>query len=128
MVIITVVCLVLGLGTGVIAAQPVSDMLLENQLEQIEPESNSFGGGGMPGGGGGMMRTAGGGGMGGRTMMFGGTGMTSAEALSEMDVSLNVMSILQIIFVSLLLAIVASIVGIIHVTRYEPIKILSDRT
>jgi putative ABC transport system permease protein len=45
-----------------------------------------------------------------------------------MNVNLSAMAILQIIIVSLVLAISASIVGIIHVTRYEPIKILSERT
>jgi len=123
MVIITLVCLVVGLGIGVMAAQPVSDMLLESQLQNIEPaQDNSPMGqfGGRMGGMGGMMGRMGG--------MFGGVSGTQAEALQEMDVSMSTTSIIQIILVSLMLAVVSSIVGIAHVTKYEPIKILSNRT
>jgi putative ABC transport system permease protein len=130
MVIITLVCLVAGLGAGVAAAQPISDMLLENQLQQIqnEPAQDSnqtvqFGNfGGMAVG-----RGAGIGGMGGMGGIFGG-GNTPAEALRSMDVSMSAAAVGQIILVSLILAVVSSIAGIAHVTKYEPIKILSDRT
>jgi putative ABC transport system permease protein len=116
-VTITAVCLILGLGTGIAAAQPISDMLLENQLSQIESDDNNtaFGPRGMT------------------TVMGqrigGGPGIGSpAEALKEMDVSLNVLTIAEIMLVSLALAVLASIAGITHITKYEPIKILSDRT
>lgn len=117
MIMITVVCLVIGLSTGIVVAQPVSDMLLDSQLQQIESQNDNTG----------FM-----GGMGGRTMgmntiRIGGAGTSPAEALNEMDVSMSVATIGQIILVSLLLAIAASIVGITHVTKYEPIKILSER-
>jgi putative ABC transport system permease protein len=95
-------------------------MLLENQLDQIEPADNNFGGMG----GTGMIRATT---VGGGPMRIGGMG-TPAEALKEMDVNMSVQTIGQIILVSLLLAIVSSIVGIAHVTKYEPIKILSERT
>jgi len=123
-VMITLVCLILGLGSGIAIAQPVSDMLLDNQLKQIESESGNnnmmaYGPGGN------VMRGAGVGGM----RMIGGPGMNSpAEALKEMDVSIDIFTVCEIILVSLLLAIIASIAGIAHVTKYEPIKILSDRT
>ena len=127
-VMITLVCLVVGLGAGIVVAQPVSDMLLDNQLQQIEPQTQdnptvqfgNFGRGGMGGavrGIGGMVGGA-----------FGGILDTPAEALQSMDVSISAVSIGQIILVSLILAIVSSIVGIAHVTKYEPIKILSERT
>jgi putative ABC transport system permease protein len=118
---IAVVCLILGLGTGIMAAQPISDMLLQNQLEQLESESGdtAFG----PG----VMRPIGGAAVMGAKI--GGSGMRSpAEALKEMDVNLNGLTIVEIICISLLLAIAASIAGITHITKYEPIKILSDRT
>ena len=123
MITITLACLVLGLGAGIAAAQPVSDMLLENQLEQIA-EQNSGANNMAFGPMGGAIRTvsaAGG-------MRIGGpANMSAAEALKEMDVSLGGATILQIISVSLALAAAASIAGIAHVTRYEPIKILSER-
>ena len=119
MVMITLVCLVVGLGAGAVIAQPVSDMLLDNQLQQIEaePQSEMFGGmgRGIRIAGGGMMRS------------FMGND-TQAEALQSMDVSMSAASIGQIILVSLMLALISSIAGIAHVTKYEPIKILSERT
>jgi putative ABC transport system permease protein len=122
-VTITLVCLILGLGAGIAAAQPVSDMLLENQLEQIEEENaNNMQGFGRSGRNGAQVVT-------GTAFRVGVPigNMTPAEALKEMDVSMSVSAVAQIILVSLLLAVMSSIVGIVHITRYEPIKILSDR-
>lgn len=117
-VMITVVCLAIGLVTGITVAQPVSDMLLENQISQIESENNNPGGAmGIQGG---AIRTY--------SMSVRPGGAAPAEALKSMDVSLNISTTGQIILVSLLLAILASLAGIAHITKYEPIKILSDRT
>ena len=121
MIIITVLCLVLGLGTGIAVAQPVSDMLLENQLQQLEEQNQNnnmpFG---SSSGGARAVRAVG--------MRVGGVAESPAEALKEMDVSLNITTVFEIILVSLGLAVTASVMGITHVTKYEPIKILSDRT
>ena len=43
------------------------------------------------------------------------------------DVSINVLSALQILVVSLLLATIAGVVSISQITKYEPIKILMER-
>ena len=120
MITITVICLVLGLGAGIVTAQPVSDMLLANQIQQIEEQNNNNSMAYGPGGN--VMRTQAVGGM-----RIGGLGGSPAEALKEMDVSLNFITVAEIILVALLLAVTASIMGITHVTRYEPIKILSER-
>ena len=129
MVILTLVCLILGLGTGVVAAQPITNILLEQQVEQLEANNNNMNNpmGGM-GNRGGNARMPSGGGM--RVGGFDrfGMGGSSAEALKEMDVSMSILTIMQIIIISLLLAVISSIVGITHVTKYEPIRILSDRT
>ena len=122
-VTVTAVCLILGLVVGIMVAQPVSDMLLEGQLRQIEEQGQdnnmmAYGPGGMT-----RMNTAG-------AMRIGGPmggSMTPAEALKKMDVSLSLLTIGEIIAVSLLLAVAASMAGIMHITKYEPIKILSDR-
>ncbi|MCL1794145.1 MAG: ABC transporter permease [Oscillospiraceae bacterium] len=122
---VTVFCLVIGLCGGIVAAQPVSDMLLENQLKQIEEQNtgNTM----MYGPGGNVMRSASS--MG--AVRIGspiGSGGTPAEALKEMDVSMGAMTMAEIVLVSLLLAMMASGAGIMHITKYEPIKILSERT
>ncbi|WMT39639.1 ABC transporter permease [Paenibacillus sp. D2_2] len=45
-VTITCFCLVIGLGIGTVAAQPVSDMLLQNQAEAAESSTSQGAGGG----------------------------------------------------------------------------------
>ena len=119
---ITLACLVTGMAAGILTAQGVSDMLLENQIMQIEePE-----GGNTVFGPGGPVRI----GQGGNVAMgarIGGDMGAPAEALREMDVNMDLATGAEIALVSLFLAVAASVAGILHVTRYEPIRILSDR-
>lgn len=104
MLVITGICLVLGLGVGSVAAQPVADSMLQNQIEQTKDD---FGGGDMA--------------------VIGSDNSTESEALSELKVSLSTDAVLQIALISLALAGVSSIVGILYITKYEPMKILSER-
>jgi len=115
MLIITVVCLVLGLTVGTVVAQPISDTLLAAQIENITPIEEVTQQGGMLGG------------LGGRLSQITGGNQASAEPLSELDVSLGATTILQIIGISLLLATVAGVVSTLRITKYEPIKILMER-
>ena len=129
--IITMACLILGLGVGIATAQPVSDMLLQGQVDAIASQNNN--GGFMPGGGQGPQMIMGSGNSirgAGPVTTFGGQRYdpSSALQLKEMDVAFGWDTTWQIIAISLLLAGFASIVGIRQVTRYEPMKILSDRT
>jgi putative ABC transport system permease protein len=41
MLVITVICLILGLGIGMVASQPVADSLLASQIELAEENSNT---------------------------------------------------------------------------------------
>ena len=109
MVAITAVCLVLGLGAGTLAAQPVTDTLLARQIEAAESAVQA------PTQGGGMM------------MMAGAQTTAAPQALSEIDVSLSGGTMAQIALIALLLAIISSAVGIASITKYEPIKILMER-
>ncbi|MCL2513426.1 MAG: FtsX-like permease family protein [Oscillospiraceae bacterium] len=114
---IAAVCLVLGITAGIFASQPVSDTLLERQVAAIAEEDAAqsaqnanrpmigmtIGGGRAPGAG------------------------TDAKPLENMDVSLSIVTILEIIAVAVLLASVSGIVSISRITKYEPIKILMER-
>ena len=117
MAILTAVCLVFGLGIGTVAAQPVADNLLRRQpvgSYETAPQSNQmvF----APGGGGGVRQLT----------AFGGTEPDELP-LSEITVRLGLYTLLQIAGIALLLGVVASTMGIISITRYEPIKILTER-
>ena len=102
---ITAVCLIIGLGVGAAVAQPVSDMLLQEQIAVAEQSDNS-----------------------GTGMYFAGTqGDTNAKPLTALDVSLNLKVVALIILISLVLVIISSVTGISNITKYEPIKILMER-
>ena len=106
MLVITAVCLVLGLGIGAIAAQPIADSLLEEQIA-IAKEGPNYGG--M------IMATPIG-------------GDPAGEALSEIDVHLSGEAVVQITLIALFLTLISSIGGILYITRFEPMKILSERS
>ena len=117
---ITCFCLVIGLGVGAVAAQPVSDIILKTQVEAAQ-SSTPVGPDGRPvppgavisgsaAGSAGLVRDA-----------------SSARPLSEMNISLNLITVLEIIGISLLLASLAGLVSISKITKYEPIKILMER-
>lgn len=111
---VTCLCLVIGLAAGTVAAQPVSDMLLQNQAETAQ--SNAAQGAMMMGPGGMQLGGA----------QLGGA-QTSANPLSEMKISLDFVTISEIIAISILLASFAGFVSISKITKYEPIKILMER-
>ena len=107
MISITCVCLCIGLTVGTLIAQPVSDMLLAGQIEAATT-------GGFPAGA--IPSTD-------ASSLLAG----SLSTLDQLDVSLSVNTILQIIGISLLLASIAGFAAISKITKYEPIKILMER-
>jgi len=101
--VITLICLLIGLGAGALASQPVSDMLLQGQT--VTESANS-----------------------GTGMYYAGTQTDfNAEPITELNASLNLKSAAMIALISLLLVLVSSLTGISYITKYEPIKILTER-
>ncbi len=111
MLIITCICLVVGISSGTVAAQPVANILLDNQVVAAELAESKASTGGP------------------KMVIVGGkpAKTTNAEPLDNMDVSLGLDTIGEIIAISLLLASVSGIVSIGKITKYEPIKILMER-
>ncbi|QUH19467.1 FtsX-like permease family protein [Alkaliphilus sp. B6464] len=110
MLIITCLCLLLGLGAGSLAAQPITNALLANQIEAAEAVGNAQGNGG------GMMMP-----------QLSSSSSNNAEPLSNIDISLAPNTIIQIIALALLLASLAGFASVGRITKYEPIKILMER-
>jgi putative ABC transport system permease protein len=108
MLLITAACLVIGFSVSSVVSQPVADSLLENQIKIAEQTKNS-----------------------GFTAITQSTdpfaGQKNNTPLSELDVTLGWDAALQITMIALLLAVISSIIGIIFITRYEPMRILSER-
>ena len=109
MLVVTGICLILGLGIGAVAAQPMADSLLANQVKLAEEgKSENY-----------TEWTS--------TGLWETPDTTDAPPLSKLQVKLSSDAIMQIILISLALAGASSIVGILYITKYEPIKILSER-
>ena len=108
MVFITLFCLIIGIGVGSLAAQPVSNALLTQQIENAqkikEADSGYF------------MRQIG-----------GDARAVDDNPIDEINVSLGMDTVLQLIIISLLLASLAGFAAISRITKYEPIKILMER-
>ena len=112
-VALTCICLLLGLTIGSIAAQPVSDILLQAQVAEADSQTPAGSGGPQ------TIRAMGG-------MRIGGS-FSEAKPLDEMDVSLGLAALGQITLVAVFLSSLAGIVSISRITKYEPIKILMER-
>lgn len=114
--VITFVCTFVGFFVGYFVSQPVSDVLLDQQISvtqetQYGPGGNfNFNGGNIPSGND-MQQQA----------------RPGTEALSEMKVSFDFTTILEIFAIAILLGAVPTIVSAVRITNYEPMKILSDR-
>jgi len=132
-VAITALCLVLGLVIGGFAAQPITNILLDQQVEAAEQAQNSAmqampGGPGGSGGSGPVMIQAVQGG--GPVTSGPGPGFmaqTSAERITSIDVSISLTTILQMIAIALLLTSIAGLIATRMITKYEPMKILMER-
>lgn len=96
------ISLAVGLSIGSLSAQPISNILLQGQLD-AQKEASS-----------GMVSVA----MG---------ASSSAPPIEKLDVFLSGDAVLGIILIALLLGAVSIGIGIIYIMRYEPRKILSER-
>ncbi|WP_252238498.1 ABC transporter permease [Clostridium sp. VAP51] len=105
---VTVICLGIGIGVGSIVAQPVSNTLLQKQIasqkEAQNKPTNEF-----------MITTG------------NSNGETDLETISEIDVKLNGKALLEVTGIALLIVLLSSAVGVSYITKYEPRKILTER-
>ena len=138
--VITMIAVILGAGIGAVSSVPVTNALLEGQVEsqnsqqsQIEQNFGRPGdfGGGFPGGNMGGMP----GGMpsdlpddiGGGKNPFGDMFEGAANYITEVDSAMNLTVVFQMIGVGLLLTLVASAASVLFIMRYDPLKILVNR-
>ena len=137
--VITMIAVILGAGIGAVSSVPVTNALLEGQVEsqnsqQSQMEQN-FGrpgdfGGGFPGGNMGGMP----GGMPsdipddiGGNNPFGDMFDSAANYITEVDSAMNLTVVFQMLGVGLLLTLVASAASVLFIMRYDPLKILANR-
>lgn len=128
--IVTMVAVFAGIGIGTVSSVPVTNALLQNQIESQQAEQtqmeNNFGRpnnmGGRPDD---MMQKPDGGDMGGGKMP---AFMQSAQNyLTEVNAAVNLTVVLQMMGLGVLLSLVSSAVSVLFVMRYDPLKILANR-
>ncbi|MDE6639789.1 MAG: ABC transporter permease [Acetatifactor sp.] len=105
-VCVMVLCLCIGLGAGSLIAQPVSDRIMKEQADLVEQRPQADYG----------------------DIIFSTSGINeNPSALQEVDIILTTESIAFTAVISLVLGLLTNITGIFYITRYEPMKILSER-
>ena len=96
---VTALCLFIGLGIGMALSQPVADILLKGQLAAAQQVGS------------GVVTNI----------------DSNLKPLSELTVHFDLSSIVGIGMIALLIVLISSIASILYVTRYEPMQILSER-
>jgi putative ABC transport system permease protein len=110
-IMIAAICLCLGLGLGSLMAQPVADGILEGRVAaevEAAEQTQQF-----------ALFTAG-------QAQFG-DGTDGYVPVSEIQISLGADVITQIILITLALAALSGVIGVVIITQYEPLKILRER-
>ena len=100
---IALLCLTIGLALSTTLSQPIADTLLEDQIRIAEEQKQNSG-----------------------TMELI-PGAEEESAISEISVQLTPQAIGQIGGLALVLVLISSMAGILYITRFEPMKILSER-
>lgn len=130
--IVTLAAVVIGTGVGAIASVPVTNTLLESQVESMQTSATNteanFGRGEMPQGQTppDMENDKNGGNRGGFFDNMLGTDKENAY-VTEISSAMNFTVVLQMIGIGLLLTAIAGTVSMLFVMRYEPLKILANR-
>lgn len=100
---IAALCLTLGLALSTILSQPIANTMLEDQIRIAEEQKKDQ-----------------------ETFELV-PGKETQSAISEISVQMNPQAILQIASLALVLVLISSMAGILYITRFEPMKILSER-
>jgi putative ABC transport system permease protein len=121
LLIVTFIAIIIGTASGAVASVPVSNTLLQSQVSAQQTkdsaQSTNFGRPGQqfPGIGGGQMFRP-------------GQQAQKVDYVSTLNASTNLLVVIQLMGIGILLTIIASLSAVVFVMRYEPLKILSERT
>jgi len=97
---VTCICFLLGMTAGTILSQPVSDVMMNGQIQSADSGS---------------------------TTLADRLNAADSEQIENISVSLDGITALEIFVVSMLLASIAGIISVSRITKSEPIKILMER-
>ena len=134
--VVTMLAVVLGAGIGAVSSVPITNALLEGQVQSQNNQQNqmdqNFGrpgnmGGGFPGGNMGGMPSNPPSNIGGGKNPFGDMFGGATEYITEVNSAMNLTVVFQMIGVGLLLTLIASAASVLFIMRYDPLKILANR-
>lgn len=116
--IVSMISLVIGTTIGTLASQPVANMMLQNEIDSYTEETtttqNNFGGGDFS-----------------RPSMGQDNAIknlaTSTSYVDSLAVSIDFITILELMLVSVSLTLISGVVAVAFVNKYEPNKILQNR-
>lgn len=127
--VVTLAAVVVGAGIGAVSSVPVTNSLLQNQIQSQQSTNQqkemNFG----RGGGFGMENE-------GTPPAMDGMDRSSADPggmgqmqnyVSEISSAMNFTVLFQLLAIGVLLTLLASVVSMIFIMRYEPLKILANR-
>lgn len=121
---VTLVAVIISIGIGAVTSVPVTNALLANQVSsqdtQAQQIEENFGRGGNMGDMGMQTPPDRAGGMSGFMA-------NTSDYITEINSTIDIVVILQMLGIGLLLTLVASTVSILFIMRYEPLKILANR-
>lgn len=110
--IVSVVMLGIGAVCGSFLAKPVGNMLLENEIQSVQEEteqiSNNFGKGGP------------------MDMNFGGT--VNVQTIDTINAVVDITVVAQLLEIGLALMLVSSLASMISIQRFSPLTILKERS
>ena len=134
--VVTMIAVIIGAGIGAVSSVPVTNALLEGQVQSQNKQhvqvEQSFGrpgnmGGGFPGGDIGGMPSDFPSDMGGGKNPFESVIKNTSNYITEVDSAMNLTVVFQMIGVGLLLTLIASAASVLFIMRYDPLKILANR-
>lgn len=109
--VITGLCLVVAIPVGTKVAQPIADVVLQYQNNEYTAENQES-----------TAESAVD-----NVQEKRGKGEEEVEQMTELKVAMDTRTMVQLIVISLLVAGLACLISVAYISRFEPIKILSDR-
>lgn len=128
---VTFIALIIGTAAGAVSSAPIANQLLSAQVtsqqSQAQQQMENFGGrggqggapqdGGAPDGGEGVPEEP-----------EGGFGGQMASYISDINASIDLTVVVELIGIGVLLTLVSSCAAVVFILRYEPLKILANRS
>lgn len=111
--IVALIAMAIGIGVGTSVSEPTANYMLSSEIQQLIEEEETVQR--NMGNGGGMQSTG---------------NITSGDLnfISEIKTPVNTVILIQIILIGLSTVLIGSLISLIAISRYEPLKILSTRS